>query len=70
LQIGVLGIGGAMLAVGCLIPLLLGVGGGVAGVLIAGTHAGVVGAIAGVVVGAVLMLVMLWGWEKIRTPPE
>jgi len=59
-----------MLAIGCLIPLLLGIGGGVAGAMIGGTRAGVYGAIAGVIVGAALMLVMLWGWEKIRTPPE
>jgi hypothetical protein len=59
-----------MLAIGCFIPLLLGVGGGVAGAVIGGTHTGILGAVAGVVVGTVLMLAMLWGWEKIRTPPE
>ena len=59
-----------MLAIGCFIPLLLGIGGGVAGATIGGTHAGVVGAIAGVIMGTMLMLAMLWGWEKIRTPPE
>ena len=59
-----------MLAVGCLIPLLLGIGGGVAGALIGGTHAGVLGARGGVVVGTGLMLAMLWGWGKIRTPSE
>jgi hypothetical protein len=59
-----------MLAIGCFIPLLLGIGGGVAGAAIGGTHAGIIGAVAGIVVGAALMLVMLWGWEKVRTPPE
>jgi hypothetical protein len=59
-----------MLAIGCFIPVLLAIGGGVAGAMIGGTHAGVVGAILGVIVGAMLMLAMLWGWEKIRTPPE
>lgn len=62
--------GGAMLAIGCFIPLLLGIGGGFAGASIGGMHGGIIGAIAGTVVGGGLMLVMLWGWEKIRTPPE
>lgn len=59
-----------MLAIGCFIPLLLGIGGGVAGGAIGGTHAGIIGAAVGIVLGAALMLVMLWGWEKVRTPSE
>jgi hypothetical protein len=59
-----------MLAIGCFIPLVLGIGGGFAGAMIGGMRAGIYGAIAGLVVGSLLMLAMLWGWEKIRTPPE
>jgi hypothetical protein len=59
-----------MLAIGCFIPLLLGIGGGAAGEMIGGMRAGTIGAIGGVIVGSLLMLLMLWGWEKIRTPPE
>jgi hypothetical protein len=59
-----------MLAIGCFIPLVLGGAGGFAGAMIGGMRAGIYGAIAGLVVGSLLMLAMLWGWEKIRTPTE
>ncbi len=54
-----------MLAVGCLIPIILGIVGGVAGAAVSPGN-GVVGAIAGFFVGLLAMLALVWGWERVR----
>jgi len=55
-----------MVALGCLIPIVLIIAGAGAGGAIGGSHAAMLGAIAGATIGAIAMVAMLWGFERIR----
>jgi len=55
-----------MLVIGCLLPLLLLAAGGVAGLVIGGTVAGLWGAGTGFVVGCAALIVLLWGFERVK----
>lgn len=59
-----------MAAVGCLIPLLLMIGGAAIGGAIGGRTAGVWGGGVGLVVGIAAMLWVLWLFGRARNLPE
>jgi hypothetical protein len=55
-----------MLAIGCIIPVVLMVGGAVGGAALGGTHDAVWGGIAGAVCGTIALGALLWAWGRIR----
>lgn len=55
-----------MLAAGCLMPLVLLAMGGVIGGVTAGRHGGIWGSAIGFASGCGILLVMLWGVERIK----
>jgi hypothetical protein len=59
-----------MLAVGCLIPLVLIVAGALGGWAIGGQTDSIIGAVAGGAIGAVAMIALAWGWDKIVSRRE
>jgi hypothetical protein len=56
-----------MLAIGCLIPVVLLIGGALAGAGLGGSRDAAIGAGVGLISGLVIMAALLWGWERIRT---
>ena len=56
-----------MMAVGCLIPMVLMIGGAVVGGVAGGTHAAILGLVAGGAIGGAAMAALLWGFERIRS---
>jgi hypothetical protein len=55
-----------MVALGCLIPIVLIIAGAAAGGVINGSHDAMLGATAGAVIGALAMIGILWGFDRIR----
>jgi hypothetical protein len=54
------------LAIGCLIPFVLVLAGGIAGAVAGNGRAAVIGAVAGGVIGTIVMIALLMGFERIR----
>ncbi|HSU04043.1 MAG TPA: hypothetical protein VLI93_00580 [Acetobacteraceae bacterium] len=54
-----------MLAIGCFIPVLLLVAGGAVGLFIGGNAAGLWSAAVGFVLGCILLIALLWGYERV-----
>jgi hypothetical protein len=53
-----------MLAIGCLIPVVLAIGGGTVGFAIGSTAAGLWGGAAGFGVGVAALVAVIWAFER------
>jgi hypothetical protein len=56
-----------MLALGCLLPVITLVAGGAIGFAIGGASAPLWGGGAGLVIGLVLMIILLFGFERLKS---
>ncbi|MGA8191774.1 MAG: hypothetical protein WB902_00190 [Acetobacteraceae bacterium] len=59
-----------MIAIGCFLPLVLLILGGIIGVAIGTTTAGLWGAGAGFVIGCIALIAMLWGFDRLKGREE
>jgi hypothetical protein len=53
-----------MLAIGCLIPVILAIGGGAVGFAVGSTAAGLWGGAAGFAIGVVALVAVVWAFER------